>query len=153
VSLRIRAFLGRMLTGLVSHLRLRDFEIPLCRAEQFGGLAGFRRGLFEGDRVRRSRGPACGDATRKRDACAPAQTRSDAHLHGRIPNGAPAPRSGARVFFARTSSAGAASAPGSAGSKRHWGALLFGYFLLGTQEKVTSRRAAPGLQTLKTCKR
>jgi hypothetical protein len=81
--------------------------VPLCRAEQFGALAGFRRGLFEGR------------------AC----------------------------FSARTSSAGAASAAGSAGSKRHWGALLFGYLLLGKQEKVTSRRATPGLQTLKTWKR
>ncbi len=25
-----------------------------------------------------------------------------------------------------------------------WGGLLFGYFLLAEQEKVTSRRAAPG---------
>jgi hypothetical protein len=25
-----------------------SFETPLCRAEQFGGLAGFRRGLSEG---------------------------------------------------------------------------------------------------------
>ena len=33
-----------------------------------------------------------------------------------------------------------------------WGALLFGYFLLGKQEKVTCRRATPGLTIQKEMK-
>ena len=39
--------------------------------------------------------PRSGDATRWRDAFALGQTRACAHLHGRIPKGAPVPRSGA----------------------------------------------------------
>ena len=49
-------------------------------------------------RVRRSRGPACGDATRERDVSASVQSRSCAHLRGRIPKGVPAPRFGAHTW-------------------------------------------------------
>jgi hypothetical protein len=42
--------------------------------------------------------PACGDATLERDVSALAQSRSCAHLHGRIPKGAPAPRFGAHTW-------------------------------------------------------
>jgi hypothetical protein len=79
---------------------------PLYRAEQPGGLAGFRRGLSDGR------------ACLSRDL---------------VPQ---APRD--RL-----------AAPGK---KRYRGALLFGYFLLGKQEKVTSRRAAPGYLSLGTLK-
>ena len=49
-------------------------------------------------RARRRRGPTCGDPTRERDVSASAQSRSCAHLHGRIPKGAPAPRFGAHTW-------------------------------------------------------
>ncbi len=107
MSLRVRAFLGRMLRDFVSHLSLRKFKLPLCRAEQFGGLAGFRRGLFEGR------------------AC---------FLRGQVPQ---APR----VHRAAQDQSGI-GVPFSLVT-----------FSSGKQEKVTSRRATPGLQTLKTSKR
>src|SRR6185369_10599208 len=42
--------------------------------------------------------PACGDATRERDVSASAISHSCAHLRGRIPKGAPAPRFGANTW-------------------------------------------------------
>ena len=61
-------------------------------------LSGKARTTARCARVRQSRGPACGDATRERDAGVPAESRSCAHLRGRIPKGAPAPRFGAHTW-------------------------------------------------------